>query len=215
MSRQILSSLLRSCATHSAASQCHAQSVLQALLPNVTLETDLLLAYSRLGLMGHARKLFDKMPERNMHSWNIMIASYAQSSMYSDALTVFHAFKRCGLRPDHYTLPPLFKTSIGTGEACVGSTCHSLVIKLGYEGYAVVTNSVLEFYLKCGNMSQALCVVSKDTAHWYEKKLGFRDVEFVDLGVWKSCQYGELVHVKIPAGKGCGFVQFADRSRSY
>ncbi|KAH7545761.1 hypothetical protein FEM48_Zijuj01G0128000 [Ziziphus jujuba var. spinosa] len=25
-------------------------------------------------------------------------------------------------------------------------------------------------------------------------------------------QYGELVHVKIPAGKRCGFVQFADRS---
>jgi len=24
-------------------------------------------------------------------------------------------------------------------------------------------------------------------------------------------QYGELVHVKIPAGKRCGFVQFADR----
>lgn len=25
-------------------------------------------------------------------------------------------------------------------------------------------------------------------------------------------QYGELVHVKIPSGKRCGFVQFADRS---
>ena len=24
-------------------------------------------------------------------------------------------------------------------------------------------------------------------------------------------QYGELVHVKIPVGKGCGFVQFANR----
>jgi len=24
-------------------------------------------------------------------------------------------------------------------------------------------------------------------------------------------QFGELVHVKIPAGKRCGFVQFADR----
>lgn len=24
-------------------------------------------------------------------------------------------------------------------------------------------------------------------------------------------QYGQLVHVKIPAGKRCGFVQFADR----
>ncbi|KAK9936065.1 hypothetical protein M0R45_012928 [Rubus argutus] len=27
-------------------------------------------------------------------------------------------------------------------------------------------------------------------------------------------QYGELVHVKIPAGKRCGFVQFAERSRA-
>lgn len=25
------------------------------------------------------------------------------------------------------------------------------------------------------------------------------------------CKYGELVHVKIPVGKGCGFVQFAYR----
>lgn len=24
-------------------------------------------------------------------------------------------------------------------------------------------------------------------------------------------QYGQLLHVKIPAGKRCGFVQFADR----
>ncbi|KAH7662103.1 Apoptosis-promoting RNA-binding protein TIA-1/TIAR (RRM superfamily) protein [Dioscorea alata] len=28
------------------------------------------------------------------------------------------------------------------------------------------------------------------------------------------CKYGELVHVKIPVGKGCGFVQFANRANA-
>ncbi|XP_061371423.1 pentatricopeptide repeat-containing protein CRR2, chloroplastic-like [Gastrolobium bilobum] len=160
MPRKSLSLLLRSCVALSATLQCHAQSILQGLLPNVTLETDLLLGYSKLGLLPYAHKVFDKMLNRNMHSWNIMIASYVQSSMYSDALTVFGEFKRCGLRPDHYTLPPLFKASIGIGDACIGNMCHGWVIRLGYEGYVVVTSSVLEFYVKSGAMFQACCVFS-------------------------------------------------------
>lgn len=168
MSRKILSSLLRSCTTHSAISQCHAQTILQALLPNVILETDILLAYSKLNLINHARKLFDKMPERNMHSWNIMIASYTHTFMYSDALTVFRAFKCCGLRPDHYTLPPLFKISLGMSEAWFGFTCHGLVIKLGYDDVVAVTNSVLEFYVKCGTMSQASSLFSNPNVPRYE-----------------------------------------------
>ena len=102
--RQRLSFLLRSCITHSAALQCHAQSFVQGLLPNAVLETDLLLVYSKLGLLRKARKVFDKMLDRrNMYSWNIMIASYAQHCMYYDVLMVFHEFKHCCLRPDHYT----------------------------------------------------------------------------------------------------------------
>jgi len=168
MSRKLLSSLLRTCKTHSTVSQCHAQTLLQSLLPNVILETDLLLAYTKLGLISHARKLFDKMPQRNMHSWNIMIASYTHNSMYFDALTVFEAFKRCGVLPDCYTLPPLFKIAIGIDECSLGWTCHGLVVKLGYEEIVVVNNSVLEFYVKCGTMSQALSVFSNHNAPRYE-----------------------------------------------
>ncbi|KAK7322492.1 hypothetical protein VNO77_25873 [Canavalia gladiata] len=166
-----LSFLLRSCVAHFTALQCHAQSVVQGLLPNSILETDLVLGYSKLGLLRDARKVFDKMLDRkNKYSWNILIASYAQSCMYSDALTIFSEFKCCGLRPDHYTLPPLFKASIGVDDACIGNTCHGLVIRLGYEGYVVVANSVLEFYVKFGAMPQACCVFSnmfcKDSVSW-------------------------------------------------
>ncbi|KAI5411111.1 pentatricopeptide repeat-containing protein At3g24000, mitochondrial [Lathyrus oleraceus] len=164
MSRKFLSSLLRTCTSHSTTSQCHAQTLLQSLLPNVILETDLLLSYTKLGLVNHARKLFDRMPQRNMHSWNILIASYTHSSMYFDALTVFEAFKRSGSLPDRYTLPPLFKIAIGIGDSWFGWMCHCLVIKLGYGEVVVVTNSVLEFYVKCGTMSQALSVFNNHNA---------------------------------------------------
>lgn len=95
-----------------------------------------------------------------------MIASYAHNSMFFDALTVFQGFKRCGSLPDRYTLPPLFKISVGIGEPYFGWMCHGLVIKLGYVEIVVVTNSVLEFYVKCGTMSQALSVFSHHNGSW-------------------------------------------------
>ncbi|KAL2337338.1 hypothetical protein Fmac_011784 [Flemingia macrophylla] len=176
--RKKLSLLLRSCVAHSAVLQCHAQSFVQGLLPNTILQTDLLLIYSKLGLLHDARKVFDKIPDRkNMYSWNIMIASYAQNCMYFDALMVFRELNCCGLKPDHYTLPPLFKASVGVDDACIGSMGHGLVIRLGYEGYAVVENSVLEFYVKYGAMHQACYVFSnmicRDSVAWNLMISGF------------------------------------------
>lgn len=98
-----------------------------------------------------------------------MIASYTQSSMYFDALTVFEEFKRCGVLPDRYTLPPLFKISIGIGDSCFGCMCHCLVLKLGFGEVVVVTNSVLEFYVKYGTMSQALSVFNNHIVPRYAK----------------------------------------------
>lgn len=109
-----------------------------------------------------------------MHSWNIIIASYVESSLFSDAIAVFHEFQHVGLRPDHYTLPPLFKACIGLGDGDIdgslGRTCHGFVMKLGYEGYVVVGSCVLEYYAECGAMSEARCVffdmVFRDSAVW-------------------------------------------------
>lgn len=184
MSREIvlnLSFLLRNCVlqqfTVFQAKQCHARTILRGLLPNIILENDLLLVYSRFSHYCDARKVFDRMPERNMRSWNIMIASCVENSMYDDVLTIFDEFKRCGLRPDHYTLPPLFKASIGVRDICFGKICHGWVIRLGYEGYVVVGSSLLEFYVKCGAMNEACSVFSgmscRDSVVWNLMISGF------------------------------------------
>ncbi|KAI4345101.1 hypothetical protein L6164_012262 [Bauhinia variegata] len=168
-----LSRLLRGCLRHSAisqAKQCHAQIQILGLLPRITLQTDLVLVYSRCGFLHHARQVFDRMLHRDMHSWNIIIASYVDKSLYSEALLAFSEFNLSGLRPDHYTLPPLFKASAAVGNICLGATCHGCVVRLGYGDYVIVGSSLVEFYAKCGALDEARRVFSnmhfRDSVVW-------------------------------------------------
>ncbi|KAJ9559567.1 hypothetical protein OSB04_004727 [Centaurea solstitialis] len=174
-----LSSILRRC-THLTvfphAKQTHVQILINGLNHDLTLQTDLLLAYSKSSLL-YARKVFDEMPERkNMHSWNIMISSYVQNSMPREALTVFDRFLDSGLKPDHYTLPPVFKICGGIGDFSLGLTLHGLVVKLGFENCVVVGTSVLDFYSKCGRLDDSWAV--------------FVGLEWKDPAVWNSMVCG-------------------------
>ncbi|XP_059644653.1 pentatricopeptide repeat-containing protein At5g04780, mitochondrial-like [Cornus florida] len=176
----VWSSILRNCVPLSAVSpakQTHAQIIVNGLLHNVTLQTDLLLVYSKCGILQDARNVFDKMFKRNMHSWNIMIASYVQNSLFYDALSVFRWFLKVGNRPDHYTLPPVFKACTGRGEFSLGVMLHSWVIRLGFENYVVVGSSVLDFYLKCRHLDDAKRVfvnmLWRDTVVWNLMISGF------------------------------------------
>ncbi|MED6172710.1 hypothetical protein PIB30_052500, partial [Stylosanthes scabra] len=45
--------------------------------------------YVSFGLLGDARKVFDRMPERSVVSWTIMISGYAQWGLVDEALDVF------------------------------------------------------------------------------------------------------------------------------
>ncbi|RVW32753.1 Pentatricopeptide repeat-containing protein, mitochondrial [Vitis vinifera] len=149
-----LSCILRKCVPHSAISQAkqtHAQILVHGFIPNITLQTDLLLVYSKCGVLQDARKVFDKMVERNMHSWNILIASYAHNCFFYDALGVFDSFLKMGFRPDHFTLPPVFKACAGIGDSYLGKMLHSWVIRIGFEEYVVVGSSVWIFMRNVGD----------------------------------------------------------------
>ncbi|XP_010244051.1 PREDICTED: pentatricopeptide repeat-containing protein At3g12770-like [Nelumbo nucifera] len=153
-----LSSLLRNCASPSVirqAKQAHAQVLVHGFLPNVTLQTDLLLVYSKSGRLEDARCIFDGMVERNMYSWNILISSYVQNSLYNEALSIFKGFLKMGLRPDHFTFPSAFKACAGTGDFYSGRKLHALVIRVGLEDHVIVRSSILDLYVKCGNLMDA------------------------------------------------------------
>ncbi|KAL4585869.1 hypothetical protein LXL04_010496 [Taraxacum kok-saghyz] len=169
-----LSSILRNSIPRTAfahATQTHVQILIHNLCHDVTLQTDLLLAYSR-GSLPNARKLFDRMLQRNMHSWNIMISAYAQNSMNTNALNVFLKLLNSGNTPDHYSLPPVLKACTGIRDFSLGLVLHGMVIKLGFQNYVIVGSTVLDFYSKCGNLNDA--------------KMVFKELPLRDSVTWNS-----------------------------
>ncbi|KAK1384361.1 Selenium-binding protein-like [Heracleum sosnowskyi] len=170
------SSILRNCSpllsSISTAKKTHAQILICGLLQNITLQTDLLLVYSKCGLLSDARKVFDRMPDRSMHSWNIMISTHVKNCLYKDSLSIFSAFLQVGQRPDHYTLTPLFKACGEVGHMTLGLSLHSWVIRCGFVNYVVVGSALLEFYLKCREAKDA--------------KRVFDDLRFKDSVAWNS-----------------------------
>ncbi|XP_031473918.1 pentatricopeptide repeat-containing protein At2g15690, mitochondrial-like [Nymphaea colorata] len=59
--------------------------------------------YSKCGSMADARQMFDRMPERNLESWNLLIKGFAANGQGEDALQMFKQLRQAGGRPDGQT----------------------------------------------------------------------------------------------------------------
>lgn len=67
--------------------------------------------YSKCGSMDDAYTIFNKMPNRNLTSWDTMITWLAKNGLGEDAIDLFYEFKKAGLSPDG-------KMFIGVFSAC-------------------------------------------------------------------------------------------------
>ncbi|MQM08898.1 hypothetical protein Taro_041753, partial [Colocasia esculenta] len=200
LSWRLFSCLLRRCVPLSAigpGKQLHAHVVIRGLLPHLTIQTDLLLMYSRCGDYSTARRLFDDMPLKNMHSWNILISSYVHSSLHTDALELVPLLLESS-RPDHFTFPPLFKACAEMGQLRLGGSLHGWVIMLGLEDHVVVGSSMLDMYAKRGNISFAhqlfVAMRTKDVVSWNSMISGFARAEMSceALRLFQMMQWGGM-----------------------
>ncbi|XP_057870386.2 pentatricopeptide repeat-containing protein At3g24000, mitochondrial [Cryptomeria japonica] len=67
--------------------------------------------YAKCGSIEDARKVFEKMPNHDLVSWNTMIAGYGYHGHGEKAIQLFENMKVAGLKPDHITF-------IGVLSAC-------------------------------------------------------------------------------------------------
>lgn len=70
---------------------------------DLELNNKLIDMYGRCGSMKDARKVFDRMRERDMTSWHLMIDGYAVNGQGDDGLLLFEEMKESGLHPDQKT----------------------------------------------------------------------------------------------------------------
>ncbi|XP_057850679.1 pentatricopeptide repeat-containing protein At1g56690, mitochondrial [Cryptomeria japonica] len=89
----IFSSVLAACAKIKAlplGTDIHQSIMERGLLSDVVVSSALVDMYAKCGSIHKARELFDRMPQRNLISWNAMIAGYAQNGILDEALRIFN-----------------------------------------------------------------------------------------------------------------------------
>lgn len=172
--QSLYNSLISSCIKHKALNQgnrLRAHIAETMFEPSLFLTNQFINLYSRCGDLGKARQVFDEMAERNVVSWNAMIAGYCHNAQFIDALTLLQAMIEDGIVPDYLTYLSALRASTSLGNLRHGVQVHARVIKEGFLSTRIeVGNALINFYSKLGVLHDAESVfdtmMNRDEATW-------------------------------------------------
>eukprot|EP00253_Pinus_taeda_P001269 PITA_01269 len=124
---------------------------------DVFVENSLVEMYATCKSIENAEQVFDKMPERNLVSWNVMISGFAQNGCREKAMRVFREMQVGGMKPNAVTITSVL-------PACSlqqGKEIHGYILKHDFSSDILVENALLDMYSKCGRIESACQVFNK------------------------------------------------------
>ncbi|XP_057840012.2 putative pentatricopeptide repeat-containing protein At1g68930 [Cryptomeria japonica] len=174
--------------------------------------------YVKCGNVMDARKIFDRMSERNVVSWTGMITGYAQHDQGEEALKLFCKMQETSVNPNQITLASILGACGSLATLKEGKQCHAYAIKTGHVSDVGVSNALITMYAKCGNIQDAVAVFDKmserDGISWnsmingyaqhgygnaalqlFKRMLqaGMKPDEITFVGILSACSHGGLV----------------------
>lgn len=133
----------------------HAHIVKTCFKPCLFLLNNLLNMYCKRGELDSACNLFDKMPKRNVISYNSLISGYTQVGLFDKAMGVFNEARMAGLKLDKFTYAGALCVCGQTCDIELGKLVHGLIVLSGSGSDVVLTNSLMDMYSKCGRVDHA------------------------------------------------------------
>lgn len=118
---------------------------------DVHVGSSLVSMYAKCGNVKEARRVFDRMPERNVVTWTGLIAMYVQNEDNEEALRVFQEMKLEGLMSDSFSLATVICACANLEALDVGMQVHAEIIKVGMERDVCVGSALVDMYAKCSD----------------------------------------------------------------
>ncbi|PIN19189.1 hypothetical protein CDL12_08133 [Handroanthus impetiginosus] len=149
----------------------HGYAIRKGYSRHLVLETALVDMYGKCGNVKLAEHVFFNTKERNLVSWNAMIAAYMQNSKERKAINMFHCLQLepCVV-PDETTFSTILAAYAEVALPKEGKQIHCLVYKLGISLGTFISNAMIHMYAKCGDLEAARKVfdtmLSKDVVSW-------------------------------------------------
>ncbi|XP_055805837.1 pentatricopeptide repeat-containing protein At3g20730-like [Solanum dulcamara] len=203
----------------------HSHLITNGFPSNVHLGTKLIILYTMSGDMVSARKMFDKLPERNVVSWTALLSGYSQNGYSKEALDVFVAMRREGVRANQFTYGSVLRACTSVSCMTLGNQIQGCIQKSRFVDNLYVQSALVDFNSKCGEMEDAFCIfesmAERDLVSWNVMISGYAfrgySIDAFLLFRWMFRQgilpdcftLGSVLKASVGSGKCCGLVKIS------
>lgn len=120
---------------------------------------------SKCGNLRDAVWLFDQSSNRDVVTFNAIIAGYVQHDYNREAFQLFYCMLEEGVKPDSVTYTSILKASSNLEEVDMGRLLHAYGIAFNIEQDAFVGSALIDMYVKSGSIEDAQRVFDTFTKH--------------------------------------------------
>lgn len=154
----------------------HRDIVRKGFVKDVFVNNALVDMYSKCGDIVMARRVFDKIVDRDRISWNSMLTGYIHHGLLVEAFGIFRSMLHAGFEPDGIAISTILSTFSSSKD---GFVVHGWVLRRGMEQNLSIANSLIAFYSDQCKFAQARwlfdMMAERDVVSWNSIISGHRN----------------------------------------
>ncbi|PIN17614.1 hypothetical protein CDL12_09727 [Handroanthus impetiginosus] len=156
--------------------QIHAAVFKRGFESSIPVMNSILDMYCRCNGLSEASRCFHGMTERDIITWNTMIAGYEKSDPY-EAINLYSSLEFEGLTPNCFTFTSVIAAVANMAVLGVGEQFHGGILRRGLGDDLGVANALIDMYAKCGNIMNSCKIFNemhvKNVVSWTSMMVGY------------------------------------------
>lgn len=127
-------------------------------------------AYSKCTSLEDVRKIFERMKQRDLVSWTVLVGAYCLCFAWEEALVAFFRMREEGCSPNEFTFSTILTACAALCYLDLGQQLHALLYKSDLGTDNCVNSALVDVYAKCGCLIEARkvfdCISRPDVVSW-------------------------------------------------
>lgn len=175
----------------------HGKAVVSGLGWDLICNSALVMAYSKLGQVEEAGRIFHALSDPDLVMWNSVISGYSCCGMWEQALQVFAEMRALGKKPDGYSLVGLISGLAGSDSIHTGDGVHAFCLKTSLASDPHVGSALVNMYAryKCMDSAEKVFggVIDLDLVAWSALITGYSQCGECEKAI---CLFRKMVGVE-------------------
>ncbi|KAJ7521275.1 hypothetical protein O6H91_19G045100 [Diphasiastrum complanatum] len=122
---------------------------------HVYLSNQVVNMYGKCGSVEEAHMVFNKIPGKNVFSWNTLIAAYTRHGQFKEAFELFQRMEQEGVQPDIITFVSILNSCASHATIVEGRLIHKKTVNTIFHRDVTVSNALINMYSKFLNLQES------------------------------------------------------------